>query len=86
MEPIQFFAAGRSHFFLGPALHCYRIELGLRMCEARRRRRVGGTDSNVHCRTPLAGSIGVENSAVRLCALVDLRVRPSGFSDSERKR
>jgi hypothetical protein len=86
VEPIQFFAAGRSYFFLGPALHRYRIELGLRMCEARRRRRVGGTESNVHCRTTLAGSIGIENSAVRLCALVDLRVRPSGISDSERKR
>ena len=86
VESIQFFASGRSYFFLGPALHCYRIELGLRMCEARRRRRVGGTESNVHCRTTLAGSVGIENSAVRLCAFVDLRVRPSGISDSERKR
>jgi len=56
------------------------------MCEARRRRRVGGTESNVHCRTVLAGNIGVENSAVRLCAFVDSRVRLSGISDSERKR
>jgi len=86
VESNQFFAAGRSYFFLGPALRCYRIELGLRMCEAGRRRRVGGTESNVHCRTALAGTIGVENSAVRLCALEDLRVRPSGISDSERKR
>jgi hypothetical protein len=84
VESIQFFAAG--YFFLGPAPRCYRIELGLRMCEARLRRRVGGTESNVQCRTALAGNIGVENSAVRLYALVDLRVRPSGISDSERKR
>jgi hypothetical protein len=86
-EPSRVFAAGRSYFFLGPALRCDRIELGLRMCEARRRRRIDdGTESNVHYRTALAGLIGVENSAVRLCALVDLRLRPSGVSDSERKR
>jgi hypothetical protein len=84
VESIQFFAAG--YFFLGPAPRCYRIELGLRMCEARRRRRVDGTESNVQCRTALAGKIGVENSAVWLCAFVDLRVRPSGISDPERKR
>src|SRR5450631_366927 len=81
LESIQFFAAGRSHFFLGPLLRCCRIELGLRMCEACRRRRVGGAESNVHCRTALAGTIGVERSAVWLCALVDLRVRPGGISD-----
>jgi hypothetical protein len=79
-------AAGRSYFFLGRALRCARIELGLRMCEARRGRRVDGTESNVHCGTALAGTIGVENSAARLRALVDLRVRASGISDAERKR
>jgi len=86
LESIQFFAAGRSYFFLDPVLRCCRIELGLRVCEACRRPRVGGTESNVHCRTALAGTISVESGAVWLCALVDLRVRPGGISDSERKR
>jgi hypothetical protein len=86
VESIQVFAAGGSYFFRGPALRCYRIELGLRMCEARGRRRVDGTESNVQYHTALAGLIGIENSAVRLRALVHLRLRPSGVSDSERKR
>lgn len=86
LESIQFFAAGRSYFFLGPLLRCYRIELGLRMREARRCRRVDGTESNVHFRTTLAGAISVESGAVWLCALVDLCVRPSGISYAERKR
>jgi hypothetical protein len=85
-ESIQFVAAGRSYFFLGTAPGCARIELGLRMCEARRCRGVGGTESNVHCRAALAGLICVENSAVRLCALVDLRVRASGISDYQQER
>ena len=50
------------------------------------RRRVDGTESNLHYRAALAWLICVENSSVRLCALVDLRLRPSGISDSERKR
>jgi hypothetical protein len=86
VESIQVFEAGRSHFFLGPALRRCRIELGLRTCEARRRRRIGGTESNVYYRTAFARKISVENSAVRLPALVDLHVRPHGISDSEQKR
>ena len=86
LESIQVLAACRSYFFLGRALRCARIELGLRMCEARRGRRVGGTESNIHCGTALAGMIGIENSAARLWALVDLHIRASGISDSERKR